>query len=135
MKVETAEWVTKAEADFVSANRELRARHCPNHDAACFHAQQRGEKKARLVEADIVFPRTHSLTALLHLLLPEEEGLVVLKPAAAHLTAFGVEFRYPGKTADKALARDAVNYAREVRRLIRRSLGLPEVPDSDKQQP
>ena len=36
----TREWVEKAEGDFRSMNRELRARKDPNFDAACFHAQQ-----------------------------------------------------------------------------------------------
>lgn len=44
MKPLTQEWVNKAEADFSSAQRELRARKNPNYDAACFHAQQCVEK-------------------------------------------------------------------------------------------
>ncbi len=36
----TLEWVAKAEGDFSTAGRELRARKAPNYDAACFHAQQ-----------------------------------------------------------------------------------------------
>ena len=35
-----AEWIEKAEGDYRSAERELRARRGPNYDAACFHAQQ-----------------------------------------------------------------------------------------------
>lgn len=46
----TVEWVNKAEGDFTTALRELRARKSPNYDAACFHAQQCVEKylKARV---------------------------------------------------------------------------------------
>ncbi len=44
MKPLTQEWIHKAEADFSSAQRELRARKNPNYDAACFHAQQCVEK-------------------------------------------------------------------------------------------
>jgi HEPN domain-containing protein len=40
----TAEWGAKAEGDFATAGRELRARKRPNYDAACFHAQQTAEK-------------------------------------------------------------------------------------------
>jgi HEPN domain-containing protein len=40
----TAEWVAKAEGDWTTAGRELRARRNPNYDAACFHAQQTAEK-------------------------------------------------------------------------------------------
>lgn len=63
MKPLTREWVEKAEGDFATASRELRARKSPNYDTACFHAQQCIEKylKARLQEADIAFGRTHNL--------------------------------------------------------------------------
>ena len=30
------EWLVKADADYVTANRELRARKMPNYDATCF---------------------------------------------------------------------------------------------------
>ena len=74
MKPITLEWVEKAEGDYASAQRELRARKSPNYDSACFHAQQCAEKylKARLQEAEISFPKTHDLTKLLDLLLPVE---------------------------------------------------------------
>jgi HEPN domain-containing protein len=44
MKPTTVEWVAKAEGDFLTAGRELRARKSPNYDAVCFHAQQCAEK-------------------------------------------------------------------------------------------
>lgn len=82
MKPLTCEWVEKAEGDFATASRELRARKSPNYDAACFHAQQCTEKylKARLQEADIVFARTHNLSALLDMLLPVEPLWETLRP-------------------------------------------------------
>ena len=40
----THEWIEKAEGDFTTAGRELRARKNPNYEAACFHAQQCAEK-------------------------------------------------------------------------------------------
>ena len=66
MNVLVREWTTKAEADLVSAERELRARKQPNYDAACFHAQQAGEKflKAVLQAREIAFPKTHDLADL-----------------------------------------------------------------------
>ena len=87
MKPITREWVAKAEGDWDSAQREYRARHRPNYDAACFHAQQCAEKylKARLEEAKIAFGRTHNLTSLLTLALAVEPTWTVLQP---HLTAF-----------------------------------------------
>jgi HEPN domain-containing protein len=74
MKPETGEWIVKAEGDFRTAQRERSAPEWPNFDAACFHAQQCAEKylKARLIEAEIVFPRVHDLEALLNLVLPVE---------------------------------------------------------------
>ena len=38
MNAITHEWVEKADADFISAGREYRARKQPNYDAACFHS-------------------------------------------------------------------------------------------------
>lgn len=126
MKPLTREWVEKAEGDFATASRELRARKAPNYDAACFHAQQCAEKylKARLQEEDTPFGRTHNLSALLDLLLPVEPLWEVLRPPLRTLTAFAVEFRYPGESADKAQAREALSLCREVRRRVRFSLGL-----------
>jgi HEPN domain-containing protein len=52
MKPLTREWIEKAEGDFATASREMRARKFPNYDAACFHSQQCVEKyfKALLQE-------------------------------------------------------------------------------------
>jgi hypothetical protein len=36
MKPLTEEWISKAEGDFSTAGRELRARKAPNYDAVCF---------------------------------------------------------------------------------------------------
>jgi HEPN domain-containing protein len=70
MKGITREWIEKAEDDFSSAMRELRARKHPNHNGACFHAQQCIEKylKGRLQEEEIGFKKTHFLPTLLDLL-------------------------------------------------------------------
>jgi HEPN domain-containing protein len=38
------EWIAKAEGDYATAARELRAIESPNYDAACFHAEQCAEK-------------------------------------------------------------------------------------------
>lgn len=68
----TGEWVEKADADFATAQRELRVRKSPNYDAVCFHAQQCVEKylKALLQEEAIPFSKTHNLVALLDIILP-----------------------------------------------------------------
>jgi HEPN domain-containing protein len=69
MNALTAEWVAKAEGDWTTAGRELRARRLPNYDAACFHAQQTAEKylKAFLQEQTSDVPRPHNLVELLEL--------------------------------------------------------------------
>ena len=92
----TPEWIAKAEGDWNSALRELRARKTPNYDAACFHAQQCAEKylKVRLQEADVRFGKTHNLIALLKLVLPIEPDWDDLRKALQVLTEFAVEVRY-----------------------------------------
>ena len=74
MKQLTLEWVEKAEQDWGSLHREIRARKNPNYDAACFFAQQCVEKyiKARLVETDVYFKKLHDLSYLLALVVPVE---------------------------------------------------------------
>lgn len=127
MKSLSSEWVVKAEGDFASAQRELKARKSPNFDAACFHAQQCAEKylKARLQEAGIPFGRSHHLSALLDLALPLEPMWEVCRTDLTVLTAFAVEFRYPGESADRALAKEAVRRCSAFRQMARASLGLP----------
>jgi HEPN domain-containing protein len=122
----TTEWVAKAEGDFISATRELRARKAPNYDSACFHSQQCAEKylKACLQEANVPFSRTHDLDVLLDLLQPIDAGWTALRPAAQILTSLAVDVRYPGYTADKNKAGDALRACRSVRIAARRSLGL-----------
>lgn len=44
MQAATSEWLEKAEGDYITSQREYRARKNPNFDAACFHAQQCAEK-------------------------------------------------------------------------------------------
>jgi HEPN domain-containing protein len=49
MNPAVAEWVSKAEGDFITAGRELRARKTPNYDAVCFHSQQSAEKYLKVI--------------------------------------------------------------------------------------
>ena len=126
MKPITPEWVVKAEADLVSAEREYRARKAPNYDAACFLAQQCIEKylKARLQEASVPFGKTHDLVALLDQLQPVEPLWIPLKALLAPISAYAVMFRYPGQSATREEAKVAIERARRVRELARTSLGL-----------
>jgi HEPN domain-containing protein len=102
MKPLTREWVSKAEGDFATARRELRARKSPNYDAVCFHAQQCAEKylKALLQESGKPFGRTHNLETLLAPLLARWPEWASLRPALRELSAYAVETRYPGESSD-----------------------------------
>lgn len=116
----TSEWIQKAEGDLATARRELRARTAPNYDAACFHAQQCAEKylKALLQEAVTPFGKTHNLSLLLDLLKDHYPALELIRPTLAMLSAYAVEYRYPGESADKTVARQAVKMAEEVKQLV-----------------
>ncbi len=127
MKPSTQEWIDKAEGDFVTAQMSYRARKQPNYDAACYHAQQCAEKylKARLEEANLSIPKTHNLYALLSLVQPLEPTWQSMSTDLNVLNAFAVAYRYPGVTATKPDAQDAVKRCRKIRQMIRQSFGLP----------
>jgi HEPN domain-containing protein len=126
MKPLTSEWVEKAEADFISAQREFRARKNPNYDAACFFSQQCIEKyiKARLQEADIEFGKIHDLVKLLELVSPAEVLWELYRPTFRPITAYAVNFRYPGENASKEDAAKVLKICRDFRKIARFSLGL-----------
>lgn len=126
MKPLTQEWIEKAEGDFRTAGRELWAEQLPNYDAVCFHAQQCAEKylKAKLQETDILVPKIHDLTALLDLLLPYEPELETLRFALGMLTDYAVAVRYPGFSADQAVAEEVYFLCEQVRQSIRQRLSL-----------
>jgi len=120
------EWVEKAEGDFKTAQRELRARSAPNFDAVCFHAQQTAEKylKALLQEAGQNIPKTHNLNELLALCLKQDPSLAFLNPDLSVLEGYAVRFRYPGDSAEKSEARAAFKSVQAIRSFIRNKLGL-----------
>jgi HEPN domain-containing protein len=117
MKPLTIEWVEKAENDWNSLHREIRARKNPNYDAACFFAQQCAENylKARLVEADIFFQKTHDLTYLLELVKPLEPLWAAYEQKMRVLTDYAIEFRYPGASADLEIAKLAQKVCKSFR--------------------
>jgi HEPN domain-containing protein len=124
MKPITGEWVAKAEGDFATAQRELNATEQPNYDAVCFHAQQCAEKylKAFLQEANVSFPRTHDLADLLSLTLSNEPTWASMAADLNILSAFAVEYRYPGDSADLDEAKEALQICEKVRNVIRQAL-------------
>lgn len=48
-----------------------------------------------------------------------------MQPLLIFLNPFAVAYRYPGMTATKADAKDALRNCREVRRVIRMGFGFP----------
>jgi len=122
----TLEWIAKAEGDFATAEREIKATDRPNYDAVCFHTQQCAEKylKAFLQEAGISFPRIHDLANLLALALTIQPAWISMTTDLNTLSSFAVEYRYPGETADLDEAREALEKCENVRKTIRQALGL-----------
>ena len=113
MKPITDEWIRKAEDDWEMARKAYRARKFPVYDAACYHCQQCAEKylKASLVEAGIVFAKTHDLPSLLKLILLVEPSWLALQLQLDALNKFAVVYRYPGNDATKADAKQALRIA------------------------
>lgn len=123
----TMEWVDKTEEDWNNAQTLYRARKHPGYNATCFHVQQCVEKylKARLQEANLFFSKTHNLIQLHNLVSPVEPGWNVMVTDLAVLNSYSVDLRYPGKSASKADAKDAIKRCRLIRSLVRQSFNLP----------
>lgn len=124
----TAEWVEKAEEDFISAQREYRARNKPNYNAACFFSQQGIEKylKACLQEAGIEFSKTHDLVKLLDMIKPVEPLWQAYSEVFRFVSAYAVDYRYPGESSTKEEALEAIKIYRGFRKVARLSLRLKE---------
>ena len=125
MKQTTAEWVSKAEGDFATAGRELRARKAPNYDAVCFHTQQCAEKylKAVLQENEKHIPKIHNLIELMLLCEEIDGSFEILRSDLVVMERYSVRVRYPGEIAEKEDAQSAYAAAKTVRTFIRQKLG------------
>jgi HEPN domain-containing protein len=111
------EWITKAEGDFTVACREMRARKSPNYDAVCFHAQQCIEKlmKALLIHYGVTPPKTHMLLVLDELLAPVCPTWTWPADDLRFLSRAAVFLRYPGESAEREEAREAMAIAKKLR--------------------
>ena len=120
------EWIEKADGDNVTSLREYRARNYPNYDAACFHAQQCIEKylKAVLQQNGIPFSKIHDLELLLDICLTVYPLWEPMREDMQLLTQYAVLFRYPGETADKDEAKQAVLAMTRLRSEICQSAGF-----------
>ncbi|MBI5762861.1 MAG: HEPN domain-containing protein [Planctomycetes bacterium] len=120
------EWIKKAEEDYRASTRLFRFRTEPAYDSVCFHAQQCAEKylKGVLVAEGKSFPKIHDLRVLLEKLLITHKEWNLLSPDTDLLTEYAVFFRYPGRWADRKLARAAIDACTRIRDCVRLSLGL-----------
>jgi HEPN domain-containing protein len=117
--------VEKAEGDFATAGREIRARKSPNYDAVCFHAQQCAEKylKAVLQTNDKHILKIHNLIELMALCLQVDPSFEMLRADLIMMERYSVRVRYPGESAEKVDARAAYKAAKVVREFIIQKLG------------
>jgi HEPN domain-containing protein len=125
MKPVVAEWVEKAEGDFATAGRELRARKSPNYDAVCFQSQQCAEKylKAVLQENKLQIPKIHNLLELMALCLQVDPSFEMMRADLIVMERYSVRVRYPGESAEKIDAQAAYKAAKIVREFIVQKLG------------
>ena len=127
MKPITVEWIARAEEDFTAANMFARARKYELSDSACFHARQCTERylKAKLHEAGWNTGRMNDLPGLLKQALQFEPTWESLSADLTTLNEFSEDYLYPGLSATKSQAQDALKRCRNVRKIIRQSFGLP----------
>ncbi|MDO8303771.1 MAG: HEPN domain-containing protein [Sedimentisphaerales bacterium] len=104
------EWIRKADADYATASREMLACENANFDAVCFHSQQCIEKliKALLIRHGVTPPKIHDLFQLNLLLMPVCKKWFCRPEDLRYLTRAAVDFRYPGESADRDEAAEAL---------------------------
>ena len=81
-------------------------------------------RQARLWEARIPFPKIHDPVRLMNPALPVQPLWSAFQSDLALLTEYSVLFRYPGKSADRAMALDVRARCRAFRKAARAALGL-----------
>lgn len=120
------EWIEKADEDFHVALSLRRLRRHVAHNAVCFHAQQCVEKylKAILEKQGVVVRKIHALPTLADQCAEVHPLLSALRPDMVRLSAYAVEFRYPGESATVEDAKAAVAIMKRVRTELRNVLRL-----------
>lgn len=121
------EWVTKANADYRVAKRELSVVDEPAYDSVVFHSQQCIEKllKAVLVANGVRPPKTHDLSELSRCLQVVDLTWKVEDRDLRWLSKGATDFRYPGDSADYDEARASFNICEGLREnLIQRLQGV-----------
>jgi HEPN domain-containing protein len=125
MKKLTAEWVRKADADYLAAQNLLASRRLVA-DPICFHCQQAVEKylKAVLQELGLPIDRTHDLLVLVNQLMAVDKSWRSFRRGIQTLTRYAVEYRYPLATATTRQARAAFVKAGRFRDEVYKRLGI-----------
>jgi HEPN domain-containing protein len=120
------EWTGKAEEDYHLALAAMRQKKYPAYGGVCFHAQQSAEKylKAFLVRHQIRFGKTHELGELCQSCIDVDGTFNLIVDPVLLLNPYAVDVRYPGIHATEDDAREAVAAMKEVRRFVRKRLGL-----------
>jgi hypothetical protein len=77
-----------------------------------------------LQETAIPFGKTHHLISLLELIIGVEPSMEMLRPQLQSLNVYSVSVRYPGESADRAMAREALRIAKTLRAQFRQKLGM-----------
>lgn len=119
------QWLHRAGEDLGVA-RLLIESNSPWNAAIAFHCQQAVEKslKALLVHEQIEFPKTHDIGLLVRLTGRMSSDLPIDPSAAATLTPYGVDYRYPGDLPEVTPeeARSALEVAEEACDAIRNAV-------------
>jgi HEPN domain-containing protein len=122
-------WLVKAHSDLATA-RLLITGSEKHLDTGSYHCQQAAEKalKACLTAQENVFPKTHSLVALLALCISSDPAFQRLQNHAEILTPLGTAFRYPSEESgpDVDVAARALALAEEVYRFCETQLGIQQ---------
>ncbi len=110
-------WLTKARSDLAAARILINGQE-KHFDTGSYHCQQAAEKalKGWLTAQEVIFPKTHSLEAILALCIPTNSAFAQFRIHSEELTPLAHEFRYPGDAVDPgaAQARRALLLAEDV---------------------
>jgi HEPN domain-containing protein len=119
-------WIEKADGDYHAALVGMRQKKHPLYDATCFHCQQCAEKylKGFLVRYKVAFRKTHDLRELNTQCSEIDGTFKLVANDLLLLKNYAVPFRYPGSNATEGEAREAVAAMKEIRRFVRKRLGL-----------
>lgn len=118
-------WVIEAEDDLKLARISIRRENLLFR-AACFHAQQCGEKylKALLLDKQVEFPKVHDLGTLNALC--NQAGVLTGfdKDALDLLSDHAVRTHYPGPPPTLEDAHEAIEIAKSIRKFARKWFGI-----------